>query len=84
MVTSICGHGSFGILNFSLRGVSVTNNVSLFELIQRLFILLFEELPTVIGRIGIDSFRRKGKRIFGEIDYMTIFLFVFLVGRSLH
>jgi hypothetical protein len=80
VVTSICGHRSFGILNFSLRGVSVSNDISLFELIQRLFILLFEELSTVIGRISIDLFRRKGKRIFSEIDYMTIFLFIFLVG----
>lgn len=63
--------------------MSISNVVPFFELIEWLLISIFEELPTIVGRIGINYFRRKSQRIISQIYNVTVLLFVFFITRNL-
>jgi len=62
--------------------MSISNVVPFFELIEWLLISIFEELPTIVGRIGINYFRRKSQRIISQIYNVTVLLFVFFITRN--
>jgi len=62
--------------------MSISNVVPFFELIEWLLIFIFEELPTIVGRIGINYFRRKSQRIISQIYNVTVLLFVFFITRN--